>query len=234
MTSFYVIPTHPPLSQDAFFHKQLIQSPLAHKFSEVSYHLHSLVWLKFHSILYYTYHTWLFDPQNLLSYFLFLLSTYILFYNDLPLSCNAYMAGKLLIILHVLPPNSTFSVKVLMILFLQGNSDRAFPLLPQLLAYVCKHMPYASVISSLNYPCKRLNRMPAAAAAAKSLQSCPTLCDPIDGSPPGSPVPGILQARKLEWAAIAFSQQSAQHTVNAHQNICYYFCVFITKYYPKI
>ena len=45
----------------------------------------------------------------------------------------------------------------------------------------------------------------AAAAAAKSLQSCPTLCDPIDGSPPGSPVPGILQARILEWVAIAFS-----------------------------
>ena len=45
----------------------------------------------------------------------------------------------------------------------------------------------------------------AAAAAAASLQSCPTLCDPIDGSPPGSPVPGILQARTLEWVAIAFS-----------------------------
>ena len=45
----------------------------------------------------------------------------------------------------------------------------------------------------------------AAAAAAKSLQSCPTLCDPIYGSPPGSPVPGILQARTLEWVAISFS-----------------------------
>ena len=45
----------------------------------------------------------------------------------------------------------------------------------------------------------------AAAAAAKSLQSCPTLCDPIEGSPPGSPVPGILQARTLEWVAISFS-----------------------------
>ena len=45
----------------------------------------------------------------------------------------------------------------------------------------------------------------AATAAAKLLQSCPTLCDPIDGSPPGSPVPGILQARTLEWGAIAFS-----------------------------
>ena len=45
----------------------------------------------------------------------------------------------------------------------------------------------------------------AAAAAAKSLQSCPTLCDPRDSSPPGSPVPGILQARTLEWVAISFS-----------------------------
>ena len=45
----------------------------------------------------------------------------------------------------------------------------------------------------------------AAAAAAKSLQSCPTLCDPIDGSPPGPAVPGILQARTLDWIAISFS-----------------------------
>ena len=45
---------------------------------------------------------------------------------------------------------------------------------------------------------------PIAATAAKSLQSCPTLCDPIDGSPPGSPVPGILQARTLERVAISF------------------------------
>ena len=45
----------------------------------------------------------------------------------------------------------------------------------------------------------------AAAAAAKSLQSCPTLCDPIDRSPQGSSVPGILQARTLEWVAISFS-----------------------------
>ena len=42
-------------------------------------------------------------------------------------------------------------------------------------------------------------------ATAKSLQSCPTLCNPIDGSPPGSPTPGILQARTLEWVAISFS-----------------------------
>ena len=49
------------------------------------------------------------------------------------------------------------------------------------------------------------NLTAAAAAAAKSLQSCPTLCDPIDGSPRGSPVPGILQARTLQWVAISFS-----------------------------
>ena len=50
-----------------------------------------------------------------------------------------------------------------------------------------------------------LDSTAAAAAAAKSLQSCLTLCDPIDGCPPGSPVPGILQARTLEWVAISFS-----------------------------
>ena len=51
----------------------------------------------------------------------------------------------------------------------------------------------------------RIYMILAAAAAAKSLQSCPTLCDPRDGSPPGSSVPGILQARTLEWVAISFS-----------------------------
>ena len=51
-----------------------------------------------------------------------------------------------------------------------------------------------------------LFNMLSAAAVAKSLQSCPTLCDPIDGSPPGSSIPGILQARTLEWVAISFSK----------------------------
>ena len=50
-----------------------------------------------------------------------------------------------------------------------------------------------------------LEEISAAATAAKSLQLCPTLCDPIDSSPPGSPVPGILQARTPEWVAISFS-----------------------------
>ena len=60
------------------------------------------------------------------------------------------------------------------------------------------------VIPLLNiyHDCYFLNQ---SSAAAKSLQSCPTLCDPIDGSPPGSTAPGILQARTLEWVAISFS-----------------------------
>ena len=53
--------------------------------------------------------------------------------------------------------------------------------------------------------CNRMTKEFTAAAAAKSLQSCLILCDPTDGSPPGSPVPGILQARTLEWVAISFS-----------------------------
>ena len=58
----------------------------------------------------------------------------------------------------------------------------------------------------------------AAAAAAKSLQSCPTLCDPRDGSLPGFPVPGILQARTLEWGAIAFSRRDhGASKMNHHQ-----------------
>ena len=72
---------------------------------------------------------------------------------------------------------------------------------------------YASDMSliHLNYSFKKrffildFGDTAAAAAAAKSLQSCPTLCNPIDGSLPGSPAPGILQARTLEWVAISFS-----------------------------
>ena len=53
--------------------------------------------------------------------------------------------------------------------------------------------------------CDELGKSAAAAAAVKLFQSCPTLCDRIDGSPPGSPIPGILQAGTLEWVAISFS-----------------------------
>ena len=57
------------------------------------------------------------------------------------------------------------------------------------------------------------------AAAAKSLQSCPTLCDPIDGSPTGYPFPGILQARTLEWVAIALSTWTMSGSQKAHQYV---------------
>ena len=65
--------------------------------------------------------------------------------------------------------------------------------------------PVLQADSFLSEPPGKPHIVAAAAAAAKSLQSCPTLCDPIDGSLPGSPVPGILQARTLEWVAISFS-----------------------------
>ena len=67
-------------------------------------------------------------------------------------------------------------------------------------------MLYIIMLHTLNILLKRIL---AAAAAAKSLQSCPTLCNPIDGSPPGFPVPGILQARTLEWVAISFSKKNS-------------------------
>ena len=67
---------------------------------------------------------------------------------------------------------------------------------------LCTYFIYSSIY--LLIPTPNLS-LPTFAAAVESLQSCPTLCDPIDGSPPGSPIPGILQARTLEWVAISFS-----------------------------
>ena len=63
------------------------------------------------------------------------------------------------------------------------------------------------------------NKLPA--AALKSPQSCPTLCDPIDGSPPGSGIHGIFQARVLEWVAIAFSEQTSSYISNCLISIYY-------------
>ena len=67
--------------------------------------------------------------------------------------------------------------------------------------------PYSTALCFCSHDCNKhaLTKV-AAAAAAKSLQSCPILCDPRDGSPPGSPVPRILQARTLEWVAVSFSK----------------------------
>ena len=88
---------------------------------------------------------------------------------------------------------STFSS----LLFLQTFSDPS-NIQPKFLCDTILRFP-ERISSSLSFdPRQRLN-------ASKLLQSCPTLCDPIDGSPPGSPVPGILQARTLEWVAISFS-----------------------------
>ena len=84
-------------------------------------------------------------------------------------------------------------------------------LIEQLSKEYLKLISESSFIESSNYskhqPRNNVFEIPppAAAAAAKSLQSCLTLWDPIDGSPPGSPIPGILQARTLEWVAISFS-----------------------------
>ena len=71
-----------------------------------------------------------------------------------------------------------------------------------------KHKPIGKTVNSFAlYTCVyNREREGAAAAAAKLLQSCPTLCDPRDGSPPGSAIPGILQERTLEWVAISFSK----------------------------
>ena len=70
----------------------------------------------------------------------------------------------------------------------------------------------AMVFPVVMYGCESwtIQKVAAAAAAAKSLQSCPTLCDPIDGSPLGSPVPGILQARTLEWLAFPSPMQESE------------------------
>ena len=73
------------------------------------------------------------------------------------------------------------------------------------LSLLVRNSPDPGEISSDLAQVRPQNATAAAAAAAKSLQSCPTLCDPIDGSPSGSAVPGILQARTLEWVAISFS-----------------------------
>ena len=82
----------------------------------------------------------------------------------------------------------------------------------RLFRYDLNQIPYDYTVETINR-FKRLDlvdRVPEelwmeVRNTAKSLQSCPTLCDPVDGSPPGSPVPGTLQARTLEWVAISFS-----------------------------
>ena len=76
---------------------------------------------------------------------------------------------------------------------------------PLLEHYKAPHYPFQGGSHSFRALAHCAPPLSAAATAAKVLQSCPTLCNPIDGSPPGSPVPGILQARTLQWVAISFS-----------------------------
>ena len=83
-----------------------------------------------------------------------------------------------------------------------------WPLEPMCLQSSRAHWVWVSNVSWEDFVLSQTDHVEdclAAAAAAKSLQSCPTLCDPIDGSPTGSSVPGTLQARTLEWVAISFS-----------------------------
>ena len=86
------------------------------------------------------------------------------------------------------------------VLYCSADSPRKFIVIKPKCVRVCVYV----YTHSSNHLSEELNSI-TAAAAAKSLQSCPTLCDPRDGSPPGSAVPGILQARTLEWVAISFS-----------------------------
>ena len=91
---------------------------------------------------------------------------------------------------------------------LQGCSSKAWPLLLTLeegCLLTATPPDFERGVAPLGLPAPTQPLLLAAAAAAKSLQLCPTLCKPIDGSPPGSPIPGILQARTLEWVAIFFS-----------------------------
>ena len=71
----------------------------------------------------------------------------------------------------------------------------------------CANLCIVSLVKSNHLPTTLSDYFTAAATAAKSLQSCSTLCNPIDGSPPGSPIPGILQARTLEWVATVFNRE---------------------------
>ena len=115
-----------------------------------------------------------------------------LFTSQRTVSCQAYLSItnaqnllKLMSIDSVMPSNHLILCRPLL-------------LLPSI-------FPSIRVFSNESAFCIRWPKYPPAAAAAKLLQLCPTLCDPIDGSPPGSSIPGILQARTLEWVAISFS-----------------------------
>ena len=102
---------------------------------------------------------------------------------------------------HSFSPSGTFPVSELFALGEQNTGNSVLYKHTQYLINI--HNKY--LLHNIYVCIRHTHSVLFAAATAKSLQSCPTLCDPIDGSPPGSPVPGVLQARTLEWVAIAFS-----------------------------
>ena len=89
------------------------------------------------------------------------------------------------------------------------NSSFYLPAISDFSLFIVVLFILVSVFQVKDFFFKFLTAWSSAAATAKSLQSCLTLCNPIDDSPPGSPIPGILQARILEWIAIPFSRSSA-------------------------
>ena len=136
------------------------------------------------------------------NYWVFIMSHYNVFYH------------LIFTISLSIPPFYWCKTEVQSILELLSNKARdqrqkMFPYLPTVWAGFqrapCSHMSLFEQLLEESFK----SRLYAAAAAAKSLQWCPTLCDPRDGSPPGSPVPGTLQARTLEWVAISLSLRSS-------------------------
>ena len=105
-------------------------------------------------------------------------------------------------------------INLALVIFLRHNSRHTHLVVPHFRASLLIKKELLKMVgrTSLNWPWPSLQpdflSIPAAAVAAKSLQLCPTLCNPIDGSPPGFPIPGILQARIQEWVAISFSNAS--------------------------
>ena len=85
-----------------------------------------------------------------------------------------------------------------------GSSKASISIILYFSFFLCPFLLHSFLRDFVSKNISKINLL-LAAAAAKSLQSCPTLCNPIDGSAPGSPIPGILQARTLEWVAISFS-----------------------------
>ena len=112
-------------------------------------------------------------------------------------SNHLILCRPLLLLPSIFPSVRVFSSELALCIRWPKNWSFSISLSNEYSGLISFRIEWSALLTGFNYP--------AAAAAAKSLQSCPTLCDPVDGSPPASPVLGILQARTLEWVAISFS-----------------------------